>query len=86
MYLHVFSISLYKKKHNNKHCTLAQIPGFCPTTLFQPFLANFDAQYGKLGVFGVEEFIFGKKYRAALCNRTRIDQLNPKISTFENNL
>ena len=27
---------------------------------FRPFFANFDAHYGKLRVFEVKEFIFGK--------------------------
>ena len=41
-------------------CTLVQISEHL---FFSSFLADFDAQYGKLGVFGVKEFIFGKKCR-----------------------
>ena len=37
-------------------CTMVKIPEFCPTILFQPFLA----QYGKLGGFKVENYIFCK--------------------------
>ena len=33
---------------------------------FSRFLADFDVQYGKLGVFGVEELIFGKNIRLLL--------------------
>jgi len=47
-----------------------RFPGFVQQFFFSRFLADFDAQYGKLGVFWVEEFIFGKKYRAPLGIRT----------------
>ena len=34
---------------------------FVYKVFFSHLLADFDAQYGKLAVYGVEEFIFGKK-------------------------
>ena len=36
---------------------------FLSNNSFKLFWADFDAQYGKLGVFKVKEFIFGDNYR-----------------------
>ena len=66
-------ISFTIEKQGYKDFTIAhwyRFPVFVQQFFFSRFLADFDAQYGKLGVFWVEEFIFGKKYRAPLGIRT----------------
>jgi hypothetical protein len=39
----------------------SRFPVFVQQLFSSRFLADFDAQYSKLGVFGVEEFFFSKK-------------------------
>ena len=52
-----------KQSHSqvSHHCTLVhRIPIFVQQVFFSYLLADFNAKYGKLGVFGVQQFIFYK--------------------------
>jgi len=47
--------------YNAKHSTALKTQVLVQFLFLSCFLADFYAQCGKLGVFGVEEFIFGRK-------------------------
>ena len=55
--------------------TLVKIPGFCFSRL-----ADFVAQYGKLGVFGVEELFLAENLGLLLAIEPKLT--NVKKSTF----
>ena len=56
------------KKEQTAHWS--RFPVFVQQLFFSRFLANFDAQYGKIRVFWGRGIHFWQKYRAALGNGT----------------
>jgi len=73
------------KKEQTAHWS--RFPVFVQQLFFSRFLANFDAQYGKIRVFfGVEEFIFGKNIGLLLAMEHKLTNEIPKFQLFKNNL
>ena len=64
----MYRLSNCNAKHSNDLYTGLDSRIFVQQLFFSCFLDDFDAQYGKLGVYGVKEFIFGLKCRDNLKN------------------
>ena len=60
-----FRLSDCNEKHSTALHTGPDSRFLSKQLFFSCFLADFDAQYDKSGVFGVKEFIFGKKYKVS---------------------
>ena len=65
----------YKKRKDNQNFQKSDFHNdlgkYISSALWSRFpVFYFDAQYGKLGFFGVEEFIFNKKIRGCFWQKT----------------